>query len=317
MVAAPALDLDRVVADGNRRIRRRRGLVVAATAAVVAGAVAIAWSVVRVERSAGPVGTPFRDARPTYSAGSTIHYGNTVVEVGHQITALIQTDTGFVFTTPSAEVFLADGKHVRRIGTTAGRLVADDSGPYVGWTDSDSYVVYDTAARRMVEHDGAGPGSATVVAIDDGNVYLAKADGLHRWNLADKAEDLIAPDVRAEDVFDVAAGRYAILAPPRLTTPGGPLVLVSTDPTADRALVAGTTADVSPDGATTWGTTSSHFVEDVVTAAGSADDVDLLTCSIRAGACSVTQPDIAKLKADGSDPGFRLPNGQLWSGVRG
>jgi hypothetical protein len=226
----------------------------------------------------------------------------------------------------------------------------------------------------MVEHDGAGPGSATVVAIDDGNVYLAKADGLHRWNLADKAEDLIAPDVRAEDVFDVAAGRYAILAPPRLTTPGGPLVLVSTDPTADRALVAGTTADVSPDGAvvvaragggpllplsvgqrlyayttgslnkvtikevtikhplylglssiawldddrfTTWGTTSSHFVEDVVTAAGSADDVDLLTCSIRAGACSVTQPDIAKLKADGSDPGFRLPNGQLWSGVRG
>jgi hypothetical protein len=55
----------------------------------------------------------------------------------------------------------------------------------------------------------------------------------------------------------------------------------------------------------------------VTTIVGSADDVDLLTCSISAGACTVTQQDFAKLKADGSDPGFRLPNGQPWSGARG
>lgn len=363
----PALDLDRVVADGNRRIRRRRGLVVAATAAVVAGAVAIAWGVVAIDRSADPVSTPFREPRPTYSAGSTIHYGDTTVEVGHQISALVRTGSGFVFTTSAADVFLADGKHVRRIGTTGGRLVADDTGPYVGWTDSDSYVVYDTAARRELEHNGAGSGPATVVAIDDGNVYLTKADGLHRWNPADKTDDLVARDTKAEDVFDVAAGRYAIRS--RLPVPAGPTFVVSADPTADQPGARGETADLAPGGGavvarsaggpapsvtvgqwlsvyttgsfkqvtishpryaglgsiawldddrfTTWGSTNSRVTNDVATIVGSADDVDLLTCSIRAGACTVTQQSFAKLKADDSDPAFRLPNGQLWSGVRG
>jgi hypothetical protein len=226
--------------------RRRHGLVVAATAAVVAGAVAIAWGVIRIDRSAGPVGTPFREPRPTYSAGSTIHYGNTIVEAGHQISALIRTDTAFVFATPAAEVFLADGKHVRRIGTTGGRLVAEDTGPYVGWTDSGSYVVYDTAARREVEHDDAGSGPATVVAIDDGNVYLTKADGLHRWNPADRTDDLVARDVKAENVFDVAAGRYAIRS--RLPIPAGPTFVVSADPTADQPGALGETADLAPGG---------------------------------------------------------------------
>ena len=196
-----------------------------------------------------PVRSVHRSAsRPTYSAGSTIHYGNTIVEVGHEISALVRTDTAFVFTTPAAEVFLADGKHVRKIGTTGGQLVADDTGLYIGWTGSDSYVVYDTAARRGVKHDGAGSGPATVVAIDDGNIYLTKADGLHRWNPADKTDDPVARDVKAEDVFDVAAGRYAMRS--RLPIPVGPTFVVSADPTADQPGTLGETADLAPGGGT-------------------------------------------------------------------
>jgi hypothetical protein len=66
----------------------------------------------------------------------------------------------------------------------------------------------------------------------------------------------------------------------------------------------GPVAWLDDDRFTTWGSANAH-------------DVDLLTCSVRAQECSVTQPGIATLRADGSDPGFRLPNGQLWSGVRG
>jgi hypothetical protein len=79
----------------------------------------------------------------------------------------------------------------------------------------------------------------------------------------------------------------------------------------------GSIAWLDDDRFTTWGTTNSRVTNDVATIVGSADDVDLLTCSIRAGACTVTQQGFAKLKADDSDPGFRLPNGQLWSGARG
>lgn len=79
----------------------------------------------------------------------------------------------------------------------------------------------------------------------------------------------------------------------------------------------GSIAWLDDDRFTTGSTTNSRVTHDVTTIVGSADDVDLLTCSIRAGACTVTQHGIAKLKTDGSDPGFRLPIGQLWSGARG
>ena len=352
-VDPPALDLDRVVADGDRRIRRRRGWGLAVTAAVMAGVVAIAWSVVRVDRSAGPADAPFRDRRPTYATGSTIHYGDTTIEVRHPIRALAQTDAAFVITTPSAEVFLADGKHVVKIGTSAERLVADDTGPYVGWVDSDSYVVYDTAARRAVMRGDIGPSDVrpAVVAIDDGNVYVVGADGLHRRNLSDNTDDLVGPGVNPDHVLDVAAGRYAILA---LPNPYGRMFVTSTDPMADEPVLLGATADLSPDGSVVVARTgdaspplpvgqrrrvyaigSRHKItighpgyaalgltawldNDRFTAWGVRNDrIDLLSCSIASAGCTVAEAAVAGGVIDGTDPGLRLPNGQPGFDVTG
>lgn len=256
---APSIDLERIIADGHRRIRRRRGFTAAGVAAATAAVVAIAWAVVHVDTQAGPAEAPFGDRRPTYASGNTIHYGGEVIDVpGHVVSSFVQTDAGFVLTTKAGDVFLADGNDVERIGTgdLTHRLAADDTGPLVGWVDVDRYVVYDTTARREVlRTDLAGknrpaPGTADlplVAAIDDGLAYLVASDGLHRWDLAGHTDELFMPGAGASWLHDVAAGRMVFDV--RLPNPGGSDVVVNSDPTADAPYFLGRTGNLSPDAA--------------------------------------------------------------------
>jgi hypothetical protein len=255
-IEAPSIDLERIIADGNRRIRRRRGFTAAGVAAAAAAVVTIAWSIVRVDTSADPADAPFHDRRPTYAIGDVIHYGRSVIDVpGHVINSFVQTDAGFVLTTKAGDVFFADGNDVERVGTgdLTHRLAADDTGSLVGWMDLNMYVVYDVEARREVlRTDLAGknrpaPGTADlpfVAAIDDGKAYLVASDGLHRWDLASHADELIAPGAGADWLHDVAAGRMVFdLRPP---IPGGSKVVVNSDPRANAPYFFGWTGNLSP-----------------------------------------------------------------------
>src|SRR5262245_34892592 len=171
----PELDIEAIMANGDKRIRRRRISVGAAvTAAVVAAAVAIPTLVDRDtlgQRDTQPATTKagFINRTETYAVGTTIYYGDDAIDVTpHQVKSLVQTDYGFVFTAKQGDhdgVFFTDATDTVKIGETdqeAGTfLAADDSGPYVEWVDTDAtplpeFVVYDTAKQKEVARTSQG-----------------------------------------------------------------------------------------------------------------------------------------------------------------
>lgn len=225
---APHLDLDAIVRTGDRRIRRRRGLTGLAAAAALA--TVVASGAVVLDRTAadapadGPA--PFTQRRVTWASGDTIHYGDQKIAIGPaNIAAFIQTDSGFVLTDRSGVVSVADGRTVTRIGAgnLSLRLIADDTGSWVGWVDGTAavpeFVVYDVATRRELLRTADGntarlnwtaPNAPAAVDIDDGYAYFAAADGLRRWEIATGRGLLLERGLTGGQVEDVAAGKLAV-----------------------------------------------------------------------------------------------------------
>ena len=171
----PHLDLDAIVSNGNKRIRRNRVMVgVATTAAVIAAVFAVPAVVDRDslgQRDLQPATTkPAFETRTTsWAVDTTIYYGDDAIDVSpHTVTSLVQTDYGFVFTAPQGDhqgVYWTDAEETRRIGETnqvAGTmLAADDSGPYVEWVDTDAkplpeFVVFDTSTGKEAARTSEG-----------------------------------------------------------------------------------------------------------------------------------------------------------------
>ncbi|MEJ7691118.1 MAG: hypothetical protein WKF76_12185 [Nocardioidaceae bacterium] len=102
----PHLDLDAIVATGEKRIRRHRVAAAVATTAAVATIAVAAATVVDTDQRSTPDGiqpatspAKFEQRTTTYSAGSVIHHGDQQIDVApHSITSFVQTDDGFVFT---------------------------------------------------------------------------------------------------------------------------------------------------------------------------------------------------------------------------
>lgn len=199
-VATPHVDIDAIVADGDKRVRRRR-VVAGAGVAVAAAAVALAAVTVPdlTDRGADPVQpapTPqtsaFAEPRPTYAEGSTIHYGEEQVSTApHDVVAYVQTDAGFVFSTSDYDVYLADGDGTEQIGTTdrADEQILTADGPYAAWIDwsgdTPALVVYDTVndAEALRTTDGTEDTrnwlrQPAVEVIDGGLVYWHNSDGV-------------------------------------------------------------------------------------------------------------------------------------------
>ena len=95
----PELDLDAIIANGDKRIRRTRiAIGVGVTAAVVAAIIAVPAVVNRDSlgskdlQPATPTGT-FVTRTTTYAIGTTIYYGDDAIDVTpHGISSLVQTD---------------------------------------------------------------------------------------------------------------------------------------------------------------------------------------------------------------------------------
>ncbi len=225
-LGAPDLDLDAIVAVGERRLRRRRvatGLVAAAVAGtVVAGGLA-ATSLF------GPADEPVPQAPviergPAYAIDRTITVGTQSYTVPHRVTSLVQTDDGLLYPSPDGSVWLYDGADSERVGRAANhRLRTDDTGSLAAWVDSaedghPQYVVYDTSARSevaRVDDNAAGASvesadrGAEVFAVDDGSVYWRHDSDLVRYDVA-SGDETVLSDATAQ-VEDVAGGRIAYI----------------------------------------------------------------------------------------------------------
>jgi hypothetical protein len=270
----PDLDLDAVVAAGDRRIRRRRVVSVVGTALVTLAVLAGGLTAARLVSPDDPPVATFAERRPTYAVGSEIHYGADVLSVApYKISAFVQTDAGFVFVTEERGVFVAIGERVRRIkpdGTTT-LLTADHRGSLVGWVethnDNADSVVYDVAARRELVRTAIGndfpPGgsiaiSPRVVAIDGNYAYFGTLDGLYRWDVKANQGELVA-DVPPNAIRTVSNGQMVYQQP--LTQPSTGLRLAvgpAPSDTSGRKFI-GTEALLSPD-ARYLLTAPDHFV---------------------------------------------------------
>jgi hypothetical protein len=225
-LGAPELDLDTIVAAGDRRIRRGRvvtGLVAAAVAGtVVAGGLAVT-SVLGPRDEPVPQ-APVIERGPAYAIDRTVTVGAQSFTVPHRVTSLVQTDDGLLYTSPDGRVWLYDGTGSEHIGHAEGhRLRTDDTGSLAAWTDlaedgHPQYVVFDTSTRSevaRVDDNAAGPSvepvdrGAEVFAVDDGSVYWRHDSGLVRYGV-ESGDETVLSDAAAQ-IEDVAGGRVAYI----------------------------------------------------------------------------------------------------------
>lgn len=262
---APQLDVTAIVAAGNRRVRRSRittSLTAAAVATtVVASGLTLHGLLATPETDAATTANPFAERRVSWARGEVIHWGSETFAVGRTVSSYVQTDDGFVYTSPNGAVWLHDGTASRRLGqASTGRLRADDTGSLVAWVSAHEagapeYVVHDTALGQEVARV-AGDSRAEVLAVDDGAVYWRDgADRMVRYDVASgetfvvhdqqpPAADPTRKEPAVYDLVDVADGQlaYVVDGGRGIETKVGPVVDVAA-PTVARA----SSAFLSPD----------------------------------------------------------------------
>ncbi|MFD7153890.1 hypothetical protein ACFV9C_04800 [Kribbella sp. NPDC059898] len=217
----PNLDLDAIVGNGRRRVRRRRitTLVAAVTAVVaVAGGVTVVRQITRTDSVVQPAG-PFAEIRATWATGTVIHYGSTTYEAPVPIASFVQTTAGFVVAGADGTVYAVDGTGpAQMIGRGDKTQLLAAEGPVAGWVDARAavpeFVLYDVGGRRELSRtaDKAGKGAVNsdpvhVVAIDGGTAYLAASDGLRRLDVASGRNELIKPGAKTSLLQAARGGR--------------------------------------------------------------------------------------------------------------
>lgn len=277
---SPRLDLDLVIAHGERQLRRRR-LAGMTGVGLLAAATITAFAVIDLpsdRQSAPAAGTSDTTERGdtlwsthalSYSDDSTIHVvtAEADLDVGQPIRSYVATDDGFVWTAEDGTVSFqpADGSATRAIGSTSRDgyyLRADDTGSLAAWVDwtepgGPSLVVYDTAegAEVLRESSGTGPGMAAyrdapepvyVYAVDDGSVYWLNESGIVRTEVA-TATSTVLGQGNGFSIDDVATG---VIASRPDGTADRQETLVGPSLTEGRTLPNAGHAQLSPDGRT-------------------------------------------------------------------
>ena len=132
------LDLDAIVRDGNRRLRRRRSVMAAGAGALALVAAGTAVGLHGRGTTAEPSPAD-QAAKPlVYAVGSVIHSGDSTIDVGRKVVSMVQTARGFVFSDPGQNVYEEQDGDVQQIGhlaTARSRLVTGDDGLVATWWD--------------------------------------------------------------------------------------------------------------------------------------------------------------------------------------
>ena len=204
-VAAPSVDVDALVAQGEQRLHRRRMAAVLATVVVLA-AVAVGGVVAgsAQHQSQGPIDQPTKThkgqrivephgSRPlVYADGTTVHVGDKTVEAEKPVAFIDATDDGAVYEAAlDGTLWFTDGTSTSVIGTSeltaaptahAGVVTTGDSGSLVVWGDvagrknqiPSEFVVYDTSRREEVARIPFTERGRwdSVVYVDENQVYF-------------------------------------------------------------------------------------------------------------------------------------------------
>ena len=247
----PDVDIERLVREGDKRVRRRRTALVGGVAALaVAAAMAIPALV------GGGTATTGRDPEPvapgishevSWATGGTIHFGNRSVDVGRTVRSYVVTDGGAVFSDPDGAVWSVVGTDVARIGHVAADyayLVSDGSrAAWVEPRETPVFVVFDQVTGDTVRdslQNTAGMSyltgariSAVLYALDGPVAYVKSGQAAVAWDTGTGAHQVLDPDVHGFGINDAQAGLIAYV-----TSDYPPVHRVGTD------LQSGTSLDV-------------------------------------------------------------------------
>lgn len=214
---------------GDRRVRRRRGLVGGVAALAVVGALAAT----RIAGGPAPESTPVvsdpvpQPAQVSWATGQVLHVGDRTIDVGVGVKAYVRTSVGFVVADPAGVVHsVVDGK-VSDVGRTDAKhphLVSDPTGTQAGWVELDGdrpgFVVLDQATGDTTRNDDAtAPGMGLLADQRDPAYFYAISGGVAYWRdlRGAVAVDLASADVRVVDAdavngFDILDVEDGVIA---------------------------------------------------------------------------------------------------------
>ncbi|GAB3922334.1 hypothetical protein GCM10029976_010650 [Kribbella albertanoniae] len=236
----PPLDLDALMATGDRRIRRRRIGAALGTAFVAAAVVAAGLVAVRATGDQAPVaGLPFEERRPTYAVGGVIHFGDTTIDTGiKELGQLARTNLGFLYLELNGTtLYLTDGRSSHTVAEVHSGTELFAAGDFAGWTEPiqggtrtvvvnlrTNQIVHSTPTRTD-DFEPLTPSSRrTLVGLDDRYAYFDSAKGVLRVDLHSTKSTLIPLSGVPVQSVAASAGRYVFVSP-GLGTTGRSLVL--------------------------------------------------------------------------------------------
>ena len=168
----PDLQLDLLIAEGERRVSHRRRAALGGTVAAVVLTVGASFALAQAgdDRTSPPVGPPTTtptgtvdvppettDSRPlTYGLGATIHYGNRVFEAPEDADGLFVFDDGLAILTDDDgdnagnRLYFTDGSEQVEIARRVRQLTASEVGSLLVWVDGDDVVIYDTGVLGVL-----------------------------------------------------------------------------------------------------------------------------------------------------------------------
>jgi hypothetical protein len=226
----PTFDVDGLVREGDRRVRRRRvalagGLTALAVAAGLVAPLALGGGDDRGTLDAD-LATAFAAPSPAYAVGSLVTVDGKTFDVGRPVHAFVKTNAGVVFSDAAGHVWAAAGPDpvlVGRIDAAGPRLVADGSrAAWVEPGDTPTFAVLDQATGRVVRDplgnvpmmattsDGVDP--AIVYAVDGRSVYVRDHAGAQVWDLANGGRELLGADADSGTIVDVEGGQIVYVS---------------------------------------------------------------------------------------------------------
>ncbi|MFT3873774.1 MAG: hypothetical protein QM714_14210 [Nocardioides sp.] len=253
------VDLDAITASGGSIVRRRRAAWVAGGTAAVLAVAGLGYGLAALpghSARTSAVASAGLPTGPSWAVGSTIHLGDTSVDVGRRVQAMVLTERGAAFTDDTDDVFAVVDGTVKRLGAAFVAdgdngdllLAADSQGTRVAWisTDGDGFslATYDVAKDSVTTHALDRPGSAPQVrAVDRSGVYLFDGRGVVRIDGDD--EQVMAATTNHELLQDVSSGVFL-----RQESTGETIGMVAASDLAARGhrFRSASTGTLSPDG---------------------------------------------------------------------
>lgn len=325
------VDLAAITAKGDRTVRGRRRRWAAAGVAAIALAVGTAALVAGDDEDHVTELPDSVPAGATWVVGQTLHTPTASYDLGHRVRTYVRTTVGLAILTPDGEVYSYVDGQMLLIGEGAvGEpvLLSDTEDSWVGWIDrsgaTPAFVAHDLATGRSVREDvqSDAPDSDDdldliwYIGIDDGTAYWIDRRGTVAMDLEQVGLRVLSLPGEAPWISHVENGMLVRLVE---TASGGDLgsEVVDIDGTAVLPYEKGRYLGIiSPDGR--WITGDGLEVVELSTGESYAptpgvvdggayewldadtvavlreelDTVDLLTCEVPAGTCTVVAEDV-------------------------